>query len=101
MPVYLDPASLSRLLVPRRSGPGDYAVSLGDMPFGRITRRSLSGGRQSWHWTITGPRIQPGLMTGQGDAVSFEAAEAAMRRAFEVWLAWADGQEAPVAWEAM
>jgi hypothetical protein len=81
-------------LIPKRqpdlvNGGRDYAVYAGRLVVGRIYdfRRH---GRDDWFWGLN--RISTGDEIGEwyGTAEGFAGAKAAMRAAFDRWLAWAD-----------
>lgn len=89
----IDPASLlEHPLMLRTIGEGDFAIVVAGLPLGRIMRKPVSGGKEVWFWTLTGPYVPESLFPKDGDAPTLEGAKTAIKGAFERWLAWAQGQ---------
>jgi len=99
VPLYLDPATLEgQHLLLKETAVGDYSVSILDHRAGRIMLKPVSGGREVWFWTITGPYIPTDLQPSHGDADTLLEAKSAFRAKFDAWLVWAKELGHPVMW---
>jgi hypothetical protein len=71
---------------------GDYHVMHGEWQIGQIDkRRSLTGPGDRWFWALNG--IPVGIPRGMGlagVAATLEEAQAALQKAWEDWMAWAN-----------
>ena len=76
----------------------DHAIHCAGHLVGRIMLTPMSGGAESWLWTMTGPYIPPELQPSQGRADTLAEAKVAFREKFDAWLTWALEQAGPVPW---
>jgi hypothetical protein len=76
----------------------DHAIYCAGHLVGRIMLTPMSGGVESWLWTVTGPYIPPELRPSQGRADTLAEAKNAFREKFDAWLAWALEQSRPMPW---
>lgn len=101
-PMNLDPrqfASKPLLLIETTSESSvDYSVRCAGYLVGRILRSDLSGGTESWLWTVTGPYLPEELRPSDGREGDLGGAKAAFRAKFDAWLQWALEQDGPVPW---
>ncbi len=94
---------MSFLLQPNADGsPGDYDVFHGGLRVGQIYKRVAAHSPETeWTWVFDCVRDSPSGLAHTGSAESREGAEAALRKIWEQWLAWAGlseaGGAAPVA----
>jgi len=70
----------------------DHAILCAGHLVGRIMLTPISGGVESWLWTVTGPYIPPEFQPSQGRADSLAEAKKAVREKFDAWLIWALAQ---------
>lgn len=82
----------------RAIGADDYSVRILDRTAGRIMAKPISGGRQVWYWTVTGPYLPGDLQPSHGEAETLLEAKAAFRARFDRWLTWAVAQEGKAHW---
>jgi hypothetical protein len=84
--LYMDPATLrDQQLVLTATAPGDYTVTTLDRSAGRIMLKRLSGGREVWFWTVTGPYIPSHPQPSHGEAETLADAKTAFRAKFDAW----------------
>lgn len=97
----IDPRTLGQhplILKPADGGGRDFTVLCAGHLVGRIMRSDLTGGAESWLWTVTGPYLPEALRPSDGRAGSLEEAKAAFRAKFDGWSSWALEQGGPVLW---
>jgi hypothetical protein len=71
---------------------GDYHVMQGEWQIGQIDKRpSLIGPGDRWLWALNGiPAGIPKEMGIAGIAETLEEAQAALKKTWEEWMAWAN-----------
>jgi hypothetical protein len=85
-------------LIGGQTAPDDLTVMCDGVMVGRLMKVPKSFGRSTWDWTLTGPYIAPEMGVGSGSAETKDAAKAAMRSRWDMWLTWALAQGGDVAW---
>ncbi len=95
----IDPHSLEgHPLILKAVSDGDFSVFCAGHLVGRILRSDLTGGAESWRWTVTGPYLPEELRPSDGRTGTLAEAKAAFRAKFDAWLQWALEQGGPASW---
>lgn len=75
----------------------DYVIQIDGLTAGRIMKKTITGQRVVWFWTMTAA-YYPIKALHHGEEETYEAARDAFKKMFWEWQAWAIKQPGKVTW---
>lgn len=97
---YLDPSVLLfQRLIFRRTGKGDYRISLGDRFVGEVKLVRIATMEGAWIWSLVGPCLPDKLQPSHGESDTLTSARAELLAKLLTWLNWAKAEGYPALWD--